>query len=145
MFNVGNINHTRVVFMKYFLKQMYYLGTENPHTHVKKKKKTLPFVPTPHSHSTPLQLSMSTSIMESTPKLAGCRRRVAVVFQRAHAFAAASCAAYRHQLASTYSTWFNWDSRRIFCGLGPGIFLLEKVINLAKIFSHLLSHSVYPC
>ena len=42
-------------------------------------------------------------------------------------------AAYLHRHSRLWSTG-------VFCGIGPGIFLMEKVINLiSKIFTHLLS------
>ena len=48
-------------------------------------------------------------------------------------------AAYLHRHSRLWSTG-------VFCGIGPGIFLMEKVINLiSKIFTHLLSQSVRRC
>ena len=109
-------------------------------THAKGKKKTLAhFVPT-HSPRTPPQLcTSSTSIAAATLSSA------AVVggrwsHSKRHGISPLPLsAAYLHRHSRLWLIG-------IFCGIGPGIFLMEKVINLiSKIFTHLLSQSVCRC
>ena len=92
--------------------------------HAKGKKKTLAhFVPT-HSSWTPSQLyTSSTSIavatLSSTVVVAGRRS-----FSKQHGISPLLfSAAYLHRHSGLWSTG-------VFCGIGPGIFLMEKVINL---------------
>ena len=98
-----------------------------PCSHMQKeKKKTLAhFVPT-HSPRTPTQLyTSSTSIaaatVSSTAIVGGWRSR-----SKRHAISPLPLsAAYLHWHSRLWSTG-------VFCGIGPRIFLMEKVINLAK-------------
>ena len=94
-------------------------------THAKGKKKILShFVPT-HSPRTPLQLCTSlTSITAATLSLTavvgGRRSR-----SKRHGISPLPLsAAYLHRHSRLWSTG-------VFCGIGPGIFLMENVINLA--------------
>ena len=97
----------------------------------KRKKKTLAhFVPT-HSPRTPPQLCT----LSSTAVGGGRRSRS----KRHRISPPPLSAAYLHRHSRLWSTG-------VFCGIGPGIFLMEKVINLiSKIFTHLLSQSVRRC
>ena len=97
----------------------------------KRKKKTLAhFVPT-HTLRTPPQLCT----LSSTAVGGGRRSR-----SKRHGISPLPLsAAYLHRHSRLWSTG-------VFCGIGPGIFLMEKVINLiSKIFTHLLSQSVRRC
>ena len=92
----------------------------------KRKKKTLThFVPT-HSPRTPPQLctsstSIATTTLRSTAVVDGNRSR-----SKRHGISPLPLsAAYPHRHSRLWSTG-------VFCGIGPGIFLMEKVINLAK-------------
>ena len=100
-------------------------------THAKGKKKTLTnFVPT-HSLRTPPQLCT----LSSTAVGGGRRSRS----KRHRISPPPLSAAYLHRHSRLWSTG-------VFCGIGPGTFLMEKVINLiSKIFTHLLSQSVRHC
>ena len=100
-------------------------------THAKGKKKTLAhFVPT-HSPRTPPQLCT----LSSTAVGGGRRSRS----KRHRISPPPLSAAYLHRHSRLWSTG-------VFCGIGPGIFLMEKVINLiSEIFTHLLSQSVRRC
>ena len=97
----------------------------------KRKKKTLThFVPT-HSPWTPPQLCT----LSSTAVGGGRRSRS----KRPGISPLPLFAAYLHWHSRLWST-------RVFCEIRPGIFLMEKVINLiSKIFTHLLSQSVRRC
>ena len=97
----------------------------------KRKKKTLAhFVPT-HSPWTPPQLCT----LSSTAVGSGHRSRS----ERHRILPLPLSAAYLHRHSRLWST-------RVFCGIGTGIFLMEKVINLiSEIFTHLLSQSVRRC
>ena len=97
----------------------------------KRKKKTLAhFVPT-HSPRTPPQLCT----LSSTTVGGGCRSRS----KRHQISPPPLSAAYLHRHSRLWSTG-------VFCGIGPWIFLMEKVINLiSEIFTHLLSQSVRRC
>ena len=97
----------------------------------KRKKKTLAhFVPT-HSSQTPLRLCT----LSSTAVGGGRRSRS----KRPRISSPSLSAAYLHRHSRLWSTG-------VFCGIGPGIFLMEKVINLiSKIFTHLLSQSFRRC
>ena len=95
-------------------------------THAKGKKKTLAhFIPT-HSPRTPLQLcTSSTSIaaatLSSTAVVGGRRPR-----SKRHMISPLLLsAAYLHRHSRLWSTG-------VFYGIGPGMFLMEMVINLAK-------------
>ena len=97
-----------------------------PLTHAKGKKKTLThFVPT-HSPRTPPQLSTSpTSIaaatLSSTAVVGGRSSR-----SKQHGISPLPLStAYLHRHSRLWSIG-------VFCGIGPGILLMEKVINLAK-------------
>ena len=97
----------------------------------KRKKKTLShFVPT-HSPQTPPQLCT----LSSTAVGGGRRSR-----SKRHQISPLPLSAgYLHRHSRFRSTG-------VFCRIGPGIFLMEKVINLiSKIFTHLLSQSVRRC
>jgi hypothetical protein len=86
-------------------------------THAKGKKKTLAhFVPT-HSPRTPPQLCT----LSSTAVGGGRRSRS----KRHRISPPPLSAAYLHRHSRLWSIG-------VFCGIGPGIFLMEKVINLAK-------------
>ena len=100
-------------------------------THAKGKKKTLThFVPT-HKAQTPPQLCT----LRSTAVGGGRRSR----FKRHGISAQPLSAAYLHRHSRLWSTG-------VFCGTGPGMFPMEKVINLiSKILTHLLSQSVRRC
>ena len=100
-------------------------------THAKGKKKTLAhFVPT-HSPRTPPQLCTL-----SSTAIGGGRRSCST----RHGISPLPLSvAYQHQHSRLCSTG-------VFCGIGTGIFLMEKVINLiSEIFTHLLSQSVRRC
>ena len=86
-------------------------------THAKGKKKTLAhFVPT-HSPRTPPQLCTLSSMA-----VGGGHRS----HSKWHWISSPLLStAYLHRHSRLWST-------RVFCGIGPGIFLMEKVINLAK-------------
>ena len=98
---------------------------------MQKEKKTLAhFVPT-HSPRTPPQLCT----LSSTAVGGGRRSRS----KRHRISPPPLSAAYLHRHSRLWSTG-------VFCGIGPGIFLMEKVINLiSEIFTHLLSLSVRHC
>ena len=107
------------------------LRTVCVHSHMQKEKKTLAhFVPT-HSPQTPPQLCT----LSSTAVGGGRRSR-----SKRHRISPPPLSAtYLHRHSRLWSTG-------VFCGIGPGIFLMEKVINLiSKIFTHLLSRSVHHC
>ena len=107
------------------------LRTVCVHSHMQKEKKTLAhFVPT-HSPRTPPQLCTL-----SSTAVGGGRRSCS----KRHGISPPPLsAAYLHRHSRLWSTG-------VFCGIGPGIFLMEKVINLiSKIFTHLLSQSVRRC
>ena len=97
----------------------------------KRKKKTLThFVPT-HSPWTPPQLCT----LSSTAVGGGRRSRS----KRHRISPPPLSAAYLHRHSKLWSTG-------VFCGIGPGIVLMEKVINLvSEIFTHLLSQAVRRC
>ena len=97
----------------------------------KRKNKTLAhFVPT-HSPRTPPQLCT----LSSTAVGGGRRSRS----KRHRISPPPLSAAYLHRHSRLWSTG-------VFCRIGPGIFFMEKVINLiSKIFTHLLSQSVRRC
>ena len=100
-------------------------------THAKGKKKTLAhFVPT-HPPRTPPQLYT----LSSTAVGGGRRSR-----SKRHMISPLPLSAtYLHRHSRLWMTG-------VFCGIGLGIFLMEKVINLiSKIFTHLLSQSVRRC
>ena len=100
-------------------------------THMQKEKKTLAhFIPT-HSPRTPPQLCT----LSSTAVGGGRRSR-----SKRHGISPLPlAAAYLHRHFRLWSTG-------VFCGIGPGVFLMEKVINLiSKIFTNLLSQSVHRC
>ena len=109
------------------------------HTCKGKKKTLAPFVPT-HSPRTPPQLcTSSTSIaaatLSSTAVVGGRRSRS----KRHGILPLPLSATYLHRHSRLWSTG-------VFYGIGPGIFLMEKIINLIrKIFTHLLSQSVRRC
>ena len=86
-------------------------------THAKGKKKTLAhFVPT-HSPRTPPQLcTLSSTAVGGGRRSRSKRHRISPL---------PLSAAYLHRHSRLWSTG-------VFCGIGPGIFLMEKVINLAK-------------
>ena len=85
-------------------------------THAKGKENPRPL--RPHS------LAMDSSATLH-PKLDGCWRRAQVALQTAWDFAPT---AFRRLSTPTFQTLVDWGFLRI----GPGIFLMEKVINLAK-------------
>ena len=107
------------------------LRTVCVHSHMQKEKKSLAhFVPT-HSPWTPLQLCT----LSSTAVGGGRRSRS----KRHRISPPPLSAAYLHRHSRLWSTG-------VFCGIGPGIFLMEMVINLiSKIFTQLLSQSVRRC
>ena len=97
----------------------------------KRKKKTLAhFIPT-HSPRTPPQLcTLSSTAVGGGHRSRSKRHRISTL---------PLSAAYLHRHSRLWSTG-------VFCGIGPGIFLMEKVINLiSEIFTHLLSQSVRRC
>ena len=100
----------------------------------KRKKKTLAhFIPTHSPRTPPLLCTSPTSItaatLSSTVVVGGHRSRS----KRHRISPLPLSAAYLHRHSRLWSTG-------VFCGIGPGIFLMEKVINLiSKIFTHLLS------
>ena len=105
------------------------LRTVCVHSHMQKEKKTLAhFVPT-HSPWTPPQLcNLSSTAVGGGRRSRSKRHRISppLLF-----------ATYLHRHSRLWSTG-------VFCGIGPGIFLMEKVINLiSEIFTHLLSQSVH--
>ena len=135
-------------------------------THAKGKKKTLAhFVPT-HSPRTPPQLcTLSSTAVGGGSRSRSKRHRISPpqLYTSSTSIAAATLsstaivggrksrskrrgisplllsAAYLHRHSRLWSTG-------VFCGIGPGIFLMEKVINLiSEIFTHLLSQSVRRC
>ena len=116
------------------------LRTVCVHSHMQKEKKTLAhFVPT-NSPRSPSQLcTSSTSIAAATlssTAVGGGRRSHS---KRHRISPPPLSAAYLHRHSRLWSTG-------VFCGIGPGIFHMEKVINLiSKIFTHLLSQSVRRC
>ena len=98
-------------------------------THAKGKK-LAHFVPT-HSPRTPPQLYTLSSMA-----VAGGRRPRS---KRNRISPLPLSAAYLHRHSKLWSTG-------VFCGIRPGIFLMEKLINLiSEIFTHLLSQSVRRC
>ena len=100
-------------------------------THAKGKKKTLThFVPT-HSPRTPPQLcTLSSTAIGSGRRSRSKRHRISPP---------PLSAAYLRRHSRLWST-------RVFCGIGLGFFLMEKVINLISgIFTHLLSQSARRC
>ena len=109
-------------------------------SHAKGKKKTLAhFIPT-HSPQTPLQLCTSSTYITaatlSSTVVVGGRRSCS----KRHVISPLPLsAAYLHQHSKDQSTG-------VLCGIGPGIFLMEKVINLiSEIFTDLLSQSTGRC
>ena len=95
-------------------------------THTCKRKRKPSPTSSPHSLAgTPPQLSTLSSMA-----VGGGRRWRS----KRHRISPPSLsAAYLHRHSRLWST-------RLFCGIGPGIFLMEKVINLiSEIFTHLLS------
>ena len=99
-------------------------------THAKEKKTLAHFVPS-HSPRTPPQLCT----LSSTAVGGGRRSR-----SKRHRISPPPLStAYLHRHSRLSSTG-------VFCGIGPGIFLMEKEINLiSEIFTHLLSQFVCPC
>ena len=94
-------------------------------THAKGKKKTLArFIPT-HLPQTPLQLcTVSLTAIGGGLRSRSKQYRISPL---------PLSAAYLHRHSRLWSTG-------VFCGIGPGIFLMEKVINLlSETFTHLLS------
>ena len=93
------------------------LRTVCVHSHMQKEKKTLAhFVPT-HSPRTPPQLcTLSSTAVGGGRRSCSKRHRISPP---------PLSAAYLHRHSRLWSTG-------VFCGIGPGIFLMEKVINLAK-------------
>ena len=96
------------------------------HTCKRKKKKTLTqFIPT-HLPRTPPQLcTSSTSIAAATLSSAAVVGGRGAHSKRHGISPLLVCAAYLHRHFRLWPTG-------VFCGIGPGIFLMEKVINLAK-------------
>ena len=86
-------------------------------TNAKGKKKTLAhFVPT-HSLWTPPQLwTLSSTVVGGGRRSRSKRHRISPL---------PLSAVYLHRHSRLWSTG-------VFCGIGPGIFVMEKVINLAK-------------
>ena len=100
------------------------------HTCKRKKENPRPLSPT-HSPRTPQKLCA----LSSTAVGGGRRSR-----SKRHGISPLPLsAAYLHRHSRLWSTG-------VFCGIGPGIFLMEKVINLiSEIFTHLLLQSVHRC
>ena len=97
----------------------------------KRKRKPSPTSSPTHSPRTPPQLCTL-----SSAAVGGGRRSCS---QRHEISPLPLSAAYLHRHSRLWSTG-------VFCGIGPGIFLMEKVINLiSKIFTHLLSQSIRRC
>ena len=96
----------------------------------KRKRKPSPTL-SPHSPRTPPQLCT----LSSTAVGGGRRSRS----KRHRISPPPLSAAYLHRHSRLWSTG-------VFFGIGPGVFLMEKVINLiSEIFTHLLSQSVRRC
>ena len=129
----GNLD-SHSISVIYYRTRFIYVASANrvcSLTHAKGKKKTLAhFVPT-HSSRTPPQLCT----LSSTDVGGGHRSRS----KRHRISPPPLSAAYLHRHSRLWSTG-------VFRGIGLGIFLMEKVINLiSKIFTHLLSQSAYRC
>ena len=100
-------------------------------THAKGKENPRPLRPHTHSPRTPPQLcTLSSTAVGGGRRSRSKRHRISPPLLSA---------AYLHRHSRLWSTG-------VFCGIGPGIFLMEKVINLiSEIFTHLLSQSVRRC
>jgi hypothetical protein len=83
----------------------------------KEKENPRPLRPHPLAADSSATLHLINFYRDDHPKLDGCCRRAEVALQTARDFAPT---AFRHLSAPT------------FCRIRPGIFLMEKVINLAK-------------
>ena len=104
------------------------LRTVCVHSHMQKEKKTLAhFIPT-HSPRTPPQLCTLSSMAIGGGRRSRSKRHLILPPPLS--------AAYLHRHSRLWLTG-------VFCRIGLGIFLMEKVINLiSEIFTHLLSQSV---
>ena len=107
------------------------LRTVCVHSQMQKEKKTLAhYVPTHSPRTPPLLYTLSSTAVGGGRRSCSKRHRISPP---------SLSAAYLHRHSRLWSTW-------VFCGIGPGFFLMEKVINLiSKIFTHLLSQSVRRC
>ena len=123
-FNLGDLL-THTIYLRRLCEPWVFTHT------CKRENKTLAhFVPT-HSPRTPPQLCTLSSTA------VGGGRRSHSKWHRI--FPLPLFARYLHRHSRLWSTG-------VFRGIGPGIFLMEKVINLiSKIFTHLLSQSVRRC
>ena len=109
------------------------------HTCKGKKENPRPLRPHPLIADSSATLHLINSYRGGHPKLHGCCRWAEVALQMARDFALPLSAAYLHRHSRLWSTGD-------FCGIGPWIFLMEKVIKLiSEIFTHLLSQPVRRC
>ena len=107
------------------------LRTVCVHSHMQKEKKTLAhFVPTDSPQTPPQLCTLSSTAVGGGHRSRSKRHRISPP---------PLSAAYLHRHSRLWSTG-------VFCGIGLGIFLMEKVIKLiSEIFTHLLSQSVRRC